>query len=81
MMKTPFLQRLSQDLSKWFCWIGGIALLLLTGIACVNMLMRSLGAPLTGAYELIPRNIAIDQNQIKKRGSLSPSSSILRPSK
>lgn len=47
------LQKVSQSLSKWFCWIGGIALLTLTGIACINMGMRSLGAPLTGAYELV----------------------------
>lgn len=48
-----FLQRLSHGLSKWFCWIGGIALLTLTGIACINMVMRPLGTPLTGAYELV----------------------------
>lgn len=28
-------------------------LLALTGIACANMLMRPMGAPITGAYELI----------------------------
>lgn len=48
-----FLQRLSHGLSKWFCWIGGISLLTLTGIACINMVMRPLGTPLTGAYELV----------------------------
>ncbi len=47
------LERFAQNLSRWFCWIGGIALLTLTGIACLNMLMRPLGTPLTGAYELV----------------------------
>jgi TRAP-type C4-dicarboxylate transport system permease small subunit len=47
------LERISNHLSKWFSWIGGIALLSLTGIACANMLMRPLGAPITGAYELV----------------------------
>ncbi len=47
------LDRISNQLSKWFTWIGGIALLTLTGIACVNMLMRPFGAPLKGAYELV----------------------------
>jgi TRAP-type C4-dicarboxylate transport system permease small subunit len=48
-----FLERVSNKLSKWFSWIGGIALLSLTGIACANMLMRPLGIPITGAYELV----------------------------
>jgi TRAP-type C4-dicarboxylate transport system permease small subunit len=47
------LERISHKLSKWFSWIGGIALLSLTGIACANMLMRPMGTPMTGAYELV----------------------------
>jgi TRAP-type C4-dicarboxylate transport system permease small subunit len=47
------LERISNKLSKWFSWIGGIALLLLTGIACANMLMRPMGIPIAGAYELV----------------------------
>jgi TRAP-type C4-dicarboxylate transport system permease small subunit len=47
------LERISHNLSKWFSWIGGAALLSLTGIACANMLMRPTGAPITGAYELV----------------------------
>jgi TRAP-type C4-dicarboxylate transport system permease small subunit len=47
------LEKISNHLNKWFAWIGGIALLSLTGIACANMLMRPLGAPITGAYELV----------------------------
>jgi TRAP-type C4-dicarboxylate transport system permease small subunit len=49
----PILERISNELSKWFSWIGGVALLSLTGIACANMLMRPTGTPLTGAYELV----------------------------
>ena len=52
-MMIPILERISNALSKWFAWIGGVALLSLTGIACANMLMRPTGTPLTGAYELV----------------------------
>jgi len=47
------LERLSNRLNKWFTWIGGIALLALMGVACANMLLRPMGSPLTGAYELV----------------------------
>ncbi len=47
------LTKVTNKLSLWFSWIGGIMLLSLTGIACANMLMRPMGAPITGAYELI----------------------------
>jgi TRAP-type C4-dicarboxylate transport system permease small subunit len=47
------LEKIGHTLSKWFCWIGGVALLSLTGIACANMLLRPLGSPITGAYELV----------------------------
>jgi TRAP-type C4-dicarboxylate transport system permease small subunit len=47
------LDGITNKLSKWFTWIGGIALLILTAIACANMLMRPFGAPLKGAYELV----------------------------
>lgn len=47
------LDRISNKLSKWFTWMGGISLLALTGIACANMLLRPMGSPLTGAYELV----------------------------
>jgi len=49
----PLLDKISKELSKWFCWIGGLALLSMTGVACLNMLLRPLGTPLTGAYELV----------------------------
>lgn len=47
------LEKLTHHLSKWFNWIGGVALVGLTGIACINMLMRILGSPYKGAYELV----------------------------
>ncbi len=47
------LEKISRLLNKWFLWIGGAALLLMIGIACANMVMRPLGAPLKGAYELV----------------------------
>jgi TRAP-type C4-dicarboxylate transport system permease small subunit len=52
-MMILILERISHELSKWFSWIGGVALLSLTGIACANMLMRPMGTPMTGAYELV----------------------------
>ena len=47
------LEKISRLLNKWSLWIGGAALLLMIGIACANILMRPLGAPLKGAYELV----------------------------
>ena len=52
-MMISFLERISHHLSRWFSWVGGVALLSLTGIACANMLMRPAGTPITGAYELV----------------------------
>jgi TRAP-type C4-dicarboxylate transport system permease small subunit len=48
-----WLEKISKLLNKWFVWLGGVALLLMIGIACANMLLRPLGAPLKGAYELV----------------------------
>ena len=47
------LENLSKLLNRWFIWVGGAALLAMIGIACANMLLRPLGAPLKGAYELV----------------------------
>jgi TRAP-type C4-dicarboxylate transport system permease small subunit len=49
----PALEKISHLLSRWFSWIGGAALLVMIGVACANMLLRPLGAPLKGAYELV----------------------------
>jgi TRAP-type C4-dicarboxylate transport system permease small subunit len=51
MIKT--LEKTNSLLNKCFIWVGGIALLLMIGIACANMLLRPLGSPLKGAYELV----------------------------
>lgn len=47
------LEKISLVLNRWFIWIGGVALLTMIGIACANMLLRPMGAPLKGAYELV----------------------------
>jgi len=47
------LEKISNLLNKWFIWIGGVALLTMIGIACANMLLRPLGSPLKGTYELV----------------------------
>jgi TRAP-type C4-dicarboxylate transport system permease small subunit len=50
---TRVLEKIANSLNKWFIWIGGSALLCMIGIACANMLLRPLGSPLRGAYELV----------------------------
>jgi len=47
------LENVSHRLNQWFVWAGGVALLAMTAIACLNMLMRPMGSPLKGAYELV----------------------------
>lgn len=47
------LEKIRVTLNSWFIWIAGAALLLMTGVACANMIMRPLGFPLKGAYELV----------------------------
>ena len=48
-----FLKRLNEWLSEIFLFIGGIALVLMTGISCLNMGLRMLGAPIAGVYDLV----------------------------
>jgi TRAP-type C4-dicarboxylate transport system permease small subunit len=52
-LPVSILEKISIVLNKWFIWIGGVSLLTLTVIACANMLLRPLGTPLKGAYELV----------------------------
>ena len=47
------LEKIGGLLNKWFTVIGGVALLLMIGIACANMILRPMGAPLKGAYKLV----------------------------
>lgn len=47
------LEKIGGLLNKWFTVIGGVALLFMIGIACANMILRPMGAPLKGAYELV----------------------------
>jgi TRAP-type C4-dicarboxylate transport system permease small subunit len=47
------LETISNRVNKLFLWVGGIALVLMTLIACANMLLRPFGFPLKGAYELV----------------------------
>ncbi len=46
------LEKIVNFISRSFLWIGGASLFLMIGIACINMLLRPLGSPLKGAYEL-----------------------------
>lgn len=48
-----FLKNLNKWLSDIFLWVGGIALVLMTGISCINMGLRMLGAPIAGIYDLV----------------------------
>ncbi|MGB9616372.1 MAG: TRAP transporter small permease [Desulfomonilaceae bacterium] len=47
------LRRLSETLSEVFTAIGGVSLVLMMSIACVNMFLRLWGTPLSPAYELV----------------------------
>jgi TRAP-type C4-dicarboxylate transport system permease small subunit len=47
------LEKISNRLNRWFIWVGGASLLTMIGIACANMVMRPLGTPLKGTYELV----------------------------
>jgi len=47
------LEKISNRLNRWFIWVGGASILTMIGIACANMVMRPLGTPIKGAYELV----------------------------
>ncbi len=47
------LRKLSEMLSDVFTAVGGVSLVLMTAIACVNMFLRLFGTPLSPAYELV----------------------------
>lgn len=47
------LKRLNEKLNDLFVFAGGIALMLMMGISCVNMVLRFLGTPMAAAYELV----------------------------
>ena len=47
------LKRFNERLNDLFMLTGGICLVLMMGISCVNMLLRFLGTPMAAAYELV----------------------------
>jgi TRAP-type C4-dicarboxylate transport system permease small subunit len=47
------LEKLNLALNKWLLVIGGIAVLALMALATGNVLMRIIGLPYRGAYELV----------------------------
>jgi TRAP-type C4-dicarboxylate transport system permease small subunit len=47
------LKRINEWLSDVFLWIGGIALVVMTGVSCLNMGLRAVGLPLAGIYDLV----------------------------
>jgi TRAP-type C4-dicarboxylate transport system permease small subunit len=48
-----FLEKLNNVLNKWLLIIGGVAVLALMMLATVNVLLRAVGLPFRGAYELV----------------------------
>jgi len=48
-----FLKGINEWLSNVFLWIGGIALVLMTAISCMNMGLRMIGIPIAGIYDLV----------------------------
>ena len=51
-MSTHF-EKIINELSKWFLRLGGVSLLGMLCLACVNMFLRPLGHPYKGTYELV----------------------------
>lgn len=47
------LKRINEWLSDVFLWIGGIALVVMTAVSCINMGLRMMGAPIAGIYDLV----------------------------
>ncbi|MFH0824362.1 MAG: TRAP transporter small permease subunit [Pseudomonadota bacterium] len=47
------LKRINEWLSDVFLWIGGIALIVMTGVSCLNMGLRMFGFPMAGIYDLV----------------------------
>lgn len=48
-----FIKRLNERLSEIFLFAGGIALVVMTAISCLNMGLRMLGEPIAGVYDLV----------------------------
>lgn len=48
-----FLKEINEWVSNVFVWIGGIALILMTAISCLNMGLRMMGFPMAGIYDLV----------------------------
>lgn len=47
------LKKISEILSGIFMGIGGVSLVIMTSVACVNMFLRLFGTPLSPAFELV----------------------------
>lgn len=47
------LKKLNELLNDFFTMLGGITLFLMMAVACVNMVMRLLGMPISAAFELV----------------------------
>jgi TRAP-type C4-dicarboxylate transport system permease small subunit len=47
------LKRINEWLSNVFLWIGGLALVVMTAVSCINMVLRMFGVPIAGIYDLV----------------------------
>ncbi len=47
------LLKIAERLNKAFMVVGGVALILMMAIACLNMALRLLGKPISASYELV----------------------------
>ncbi len=47
------LRKLSDWLNSVCMLVGGIALVLMMGVACLNMVLRLLGSPISATYEIV----------------------------
>jgi TRAP-type C4-dicarboxylate transport system permease small subunit len=47
------LKRINEWLSEVFLWIGGIALVVMTAVSCINVGLRMVATPMAGIYDLV----------------------------
>lgn len=47
------LKIINEWLGNVFLWVGGVALVCMTAISCINMGLRMCGLPMAGVYDLV----------------------------
>jgi TRAP-type C4-dicarboxylate transport system permease small subunit len=47
------LKRINEWLCDVFLWIGGVALVVMTAVSCINVILRMVATPIAGIYDLV----------------------------